>query len=301
MYFSLGNKVWSSENLSKLVSAMKKNILDSDRMKTFSQGVKSLDWGKVAFPPFSPEDCRDKWRVVAHNMRKFRTLAELLDEAADELSNTPRLVHSKRPKKPGHPSIIFYHENMYKYHEQHPRLTRKMLFKLITDKYKTLTKEEKSPYVAKYQRAFAQYKRKLRDEERKRKGQSLEESTGDPQPPKPPISGYQLFCKEQLRSMEDVTKKSYMVECAKRWRELTDDKKSSFSTRCETMKRDYAQKMTHYRLSRQGPDRHNADTRPSDSEDEDIEDSSSDEEEQYLDYNEEFDDEDVGDICFNVF
>ncbi|XP_049616022.1 upstream-binding factor 1-like protein 1 [Syngnathus scovelli] len=297
-----GNKVWTSENLSKLVSAMKKNILDSDRMKTFSQGVKSLDWGKVAFPPFSPEDCRDRWRVVAHNMRKFRTLAELLDEAADELSNTPRLVDSKPPKKPGHPSIIFYQENMYKYHEQHPSLTRKMLFKIITDKYKALTKEEKSPYVAKYQHALAQYKRKLRNEERTQlKEQSSEESTGDPQPPKPPISGYQLFCKEQMQSMEDVPKRSYMVEWAKRWRELTNDERSSFRKRCEAMKTDYAQKMAHYRLSRQRPDRHKDDPRPSDSEDEDIEDSSSDEEEQYLDYNEEYDDEDVGDICFNVF
>lgn len=52
-------------------------------------------------------------------------------------------VFSKRPKKPGPPRIIFYEENMCKYHERHPELTREKLFKLIIDDYNALTEEEK--------------------------------------------------------------------------------------------------------------------------------------------------------------
>ncbi|XP_019738865.1 upstream-binding factor 1-like protein 1 isoform X1 [Hippocampus comes] len=306
---------WTTENLLKLLNAMKTNISDGDRMRAFLHGVKKLDWEKVAFPPFSPKDCQQKWRVVSHKMRKIRTLTELVDEAADELSNRTK----KRPKKPGPPRIIFYEENVCKYHAQHPELTREKLFKLIIDNYNALTEEEKAPYVEKYQRAHAQYKKKFSDTDMQEKEKwlfkdtsegesekSLEESPEDTRPPKPPKSGYNLFCKEQRGSMEGVPKRGYVREWAQRWRDLTAGERNSFSLRCATMKTDYALKMKEYRLNRQhsasdhiGPTKKA--TRPSDSEDEDIDVSSSDEEEPYWDCDEEVDADHPGDICFDVF
>lgn len=64
-------KAWTPENLLKLLNAMKTNISDGDRMRAFLHGVKKLDWDKVAFPPFSPKDCQEKWRVVAHKVRRI--------------------------------------------------------------------------------------------------------------------------------------------------------------------------------------------------------------------------------------
>ncbi|XP_019738867.1 nucleolar transcription factor 1-like isoform X3 [Hippocampus comes] len=258
---------WTTENLLKLLNAMKTNISDGDRMRAFLHGVKKLDWEKVAFPPFSPKDCQQKWRVVSHKMRKIRTLTELVDEAADELSN----------------------------------------------------RTKKAPYVEKYQRAHAQYKKKFSDTDMQEKEKwlfkdtsegesekSLEESPEDTRPPKPPKSGYNLFCKEQRGSMEGVPKRGYVREWAQRWRDLTAGERNSFSLRCATMKTDYALKMKEYRLNRQhsasdhiGPTKKA--TRPSDSEDEDIDVSSSDEEEPYWDCDEEVDADHPGDICFDVF
>lgn len=52
---------WTKADLQKLLATIKTNITDKDRMKVFYQGVKSVDWDKVAFPPFSPEACQEKW------------------------------------------------------------------------------------------------------------------------------------------------------------------------------------------------------------------------------------------------
>ncbi|XP_054623765.1 nucleolar transcription factor 1-like isoform X2 [Dunckerocampus dactyliophorus] len=271
------NTAWTKENLQKLLAAMKTNISEHDRMSAFYEVVKTLDWEKVAFPPFSPRDCQEKWKIVSQKMRKFRTLTELVDEAADELSNPTIKLDPDPPKRPGPPNCIFYKENMDKYHEQNPGLNRQKLFSLIVNKYKALTDEEKAPYVEKYQRALEEYNKKIVElrkesitknsnitggqqgvEKKKRnfteapKGKrgrwkkSLEESTGDALPAKPPTSGYSLFCKEQLASMDGVAKKHYVSTWAKRWRKLSDNEKNSYSTRCKKMKKDYAVKLNEY-------------------------------------------------------
>lgn len=63
---------WTKANLQKLLAAMKTSISENDRMRIFYQGMKSLDWNKVAFPPFSPEACQEKWkdilRKVSHTL-----------------------------------------------------------------------------------------------------------------------------------------------------------------------------------------------------------------------------------------
>ncbi|XP_077407872.1 nucleolar transcription factor 1 isoform X1 [Vanacampus margaritifer] len=297
---------WTHENLLKLLKAIKTNISAGDRMKTFYSGANTLDWKKVAFSPFSPKDCQEKWRVLSHKLRKVRTLTELVDEAADELSNTTT-------KRPSDPRMIFYEENVYKYQEQYPNLKRQKLFKLITDEYNSLTEEEKAPYVEKYQHARAEYKRKIRDEGVREKRKCLSKETPQDQsetnleesspPPKPPKSGYNLFCKEQKASMKGIPSRNYVFVWAQRWRDLNEEERSSFNTRCFKMKRDHAQQMKAYHLKRQYPvsnqhARIKEDARPSDSEDEDMEVSTGDEEELYQSCNE---DEDAGDMWFHVF
>ncbi|XP_077357896.1 nucleolar transcription factor 1-like [Festucalex cinctus] len=298
---------WTNENLLKLLKAMKTNISAGDRAKPFSSGLRRLDWKKVAFPPFSPKDCQEKWRVVSHKLRKFRSLTELVDEAEDELSTS---------KRPSDPRMIFYKENVYKYQEQHPNMKRQKLFKLIANEYNSLTKEEKAQYVEKYQRARAEYKRKLSDEDTQEKRRCLSKERSQDQsetsseesdpPPKPPVSGYCLFCKEQMASMKGIPSKGYMSVWAQRWREVSEEERSVFNTRCLKMKRDHALKMKEYHLKRQRPVSNHIggtkeDARPSDSEDEDMAVSSSDEEELYRDCHEEINEEDGGDIWFDVF
>lgn len=60
---------WTKANLQKLLAAMKTSIPENDRMSAYNKGLKTVDWNKVAFPPFSPEECQDKWREIFQKVR----------------------------------------------------------------------------------------------------------------------------------------------------------------------------------------------------------------------------------------
>ncbi|XP_061822212.1 upstream-binding factor 1-like protein 1 isoform X2 [Nerophis lumbriciformis] len=75
------------------------------------------------------------------------------------------------------------------------------------------------------------------------------ESKEDVVPAKPPMSGYNLYCKEQLAFMQGVAKKQYVSTWAQRWRTLSDGERRSFSIRCHKMKREYTNKMNDYILT----------------------------------------------------
>lgn len=55
---------WTAANLQKLLAAMKNSITSRDRRYSYIRGLKSLDWNKVAFPPFSAEECQEKWTGI---------------------------------------------------------------------------------------------------------------------------------------------------------------------------------------------------------------------------------------------
>ncbi|XP_061613016.1 nucleolar transcription factor 1-like isoform X2 [Phyllopteryx taeniolatus] len=358
---------WTNENILKLLNAMKTNITGRDRIRTCYDGVKTLDWEKVAFPPFSPKDCQQRWKIVSYKIRKIRTLTELVDEVADKFSDSPKNQDARRPKKPSLPPIIFYQENRYKYQEQHPELNRQKLFSLVMDKYGALTDDEKALYRKKYQCALAEYrrlrpvsadgdqgmqekrkcrskktpkgmqekrkcrskktpkamqeKRKCRSKktpkamQKKRKRLSKEtpeaeselssdESTEEHRPIRPPLSGYTLFIKELRLPKGSALKRHWLLPVAECWRKLNDEEKERLAERCMKMKSDYAEKKKSYLLNRKERRTNvykSKDTRPSDSEDEDVEVSSAEEEEQYLDSNEDVDEDDSGEIFFDMF
>lgn len=55
---------WTKENLLKLCAALKSSIAHGNRKAAYSTGMKRVDWSQVAFPPFSPEACQQKWTEV---------------------------------------------------------------------------------------------------------------------------------------------------------------------------------------------------------------------------------------------
>ncbi|XP_044193127.1 nucleolar transcription factor 1-like isoform X3 [Thunnus albacares] len=270
---------WTKANLQKLLAAMKTNLSQNDRMRTFYQGMKSLDWDKVAFPPFSPEACQEKWKDMLRKMRKIRTLTELIVEAEDVISN-PTLnqkIHPELPKAPTPANAIFYEENMAKFHKKYPKMDNRELLKLMMNKYVGLPDEEKAKYEEKYQRAKKEYERRMekfreqyqeaphckRKTKRKRKKVSKDTSdqgeqcsedaeenntkkSRDGLPPKPPHDGYSLFCKEQVGNMEGVSGQAFVTVWAKRWQKLTDKQKSEYKTRSQELQREYSVKLNQY-------------------------------------------------------
>ncbi|XP_077481962.1 nucleolar transcription factor 1-like [Stigmatopora argus] len=270
---------WTDESLARLRYVVKR-ILKKHQTKALSNGVNAINWEKVAFPPFSAKDCLEKWQDLS------------------------RKADLQPPKRPGHPKLIFYNENFSKYQELHPDFSRKKLFALITDKYKALTEEEKAPYVEKYHRAHAEYT-KLRKKAKdglnaSEKEMTCPDSTDGAPPLKPPMSGYNLFCKEQVGSMQGIPKKDYVRAWAQRWHQLNDAEKRTFATRCFQMKQDYKEKSKDYLTKLKNTQK---DTRPSDSEDDEhiVISSSSDEEEAYFNCKEDDENDHVDNISFDVF
>ena len=78
---------WSREDIVQLLECMEKNIPPNDR-HTFKTTQSVMDWGKVAFKDFSGEMCKLKWLEVSYNLRKFRTLKELVLEAKENVNNS---------------------------------------------------------------------------------------------------------------------------------------------------------------------------------------------------------------------
>ncbi|KAA8581574.1 hypothetical protein FQN60_003155 [Etheostoma spectabile] len=239
---------WTKANLQKLLAAMKTSIPEHDLMSAYTKGLKSVDW----------------------NMRKIRTLTELIVEAEDVISNPVKnmKMHPELPKRPSPPNAMFYEENWAKFHKKHPNMSRRKGFRCLIKKYKALSDEEKAQYVERSKLAMEGYRKKMRQFRkqyklppsrepkacRKRKKLSAdtpnqgEEKTkvAKDLPPKPPCNGYNLFCKEQRASMTGFSGNTYVSVWAQRWRDLSPRQRDEYSTRCRELKRQYSVMLNKY-------------------------------------------------------
>ncbi|XP_067397161.1 nucleolar transcription factor 1 isoform X4 [Emydura macquarii macquarii] len=77
---------WSQEDMLTLLECMKGNLPSNDGSK-FKTTESHLDWDKVAFKDFSGEMCKIKWMEISTEVRKFRTLTELIMDAEEHVKN----------------------------------------------------------------------------------------------------------------------------------------------------------------------------------------------------------------------
>ena len=50
-----------------------------------------------------------KWLEISYNLRKFRTLKELILEAKENINNSKRKKHKKHPDLPKNPLTAYLH------------------------------------------------------------------------------------------------------------------------------------------------------------------------------------------------
>ncbi|KAM6964686.1 upstream-binding factor 1-like protein 1 [Tautogolabrus adspersus] len=261
---------WTRENLRKLCAALKTSIPENERCSIYTKGLKAVDWNKVAFPPFSPEACLGKWTEILQRMRKMRTLTELVDEAEDALSNpvkntSIRKIYLDLPKRPCPPNALFYEENRAKYQEKHPKMSSQKILRVLNKKFKKLSDEEKALYMEKYQLATEEHVTKMQEfrkrhhlppmpKRRCKRKKVSEDNTHDEEdfedeagiPPKPPVNGYNLFCKDQAGSIECDTGKNNVTMWAQRWRDLTEKQRDDYRERCRMLRREFSVKLDNY-------------------------------------------------------
>ncbi|XP_073345841.1 nucleolar transcription factor 1-like isoform X3 [Pagrus major] len=211
---------WTKVNLQKLLTAMKTSYPDEYRSDAYITGLKAMDWEKVAFLPFSPEACQEKWGEILQKMRRMRTLAELIDEAEEAIANP---VLNKKAR---------YVEKYHLASGEHKRKT-----KAFRKRHPVLVKQEKS----------TPRKRKRVSAVTPHQGEQPQAAEG--LPPKPPSNGYSLFCREQLPSMVGLSNRTYMSVWAQRWKGLTKREKDEYSIRHAELQKQYTKELNEYLMT----------------------------------------------------
>lgn len=59
---------WTHENIQKLLVSLRNNVPADKMSGPYFRTVKAVDWNKVAFPPFSPSACRQKWMWIMYKV-----------------------------------------------------------------------------------------------------------------------------------------------------------------------------------------------------------------------------------------
>lgn len=162
---SSGNRApWCEIDILKLLERMQNNI-PSDDFREFKTSQADLNWSKVAFGRFSGEMCKQKWMEISCNLRKFRTLTELVLEAKELMKkphkNNTVKQHPDRPKRPLTAYLRFYREQRPKYCQMYPTYSNAQLTKILSDKYHQLPEEIKQRYIQDFKKEKQEFQKKM--------------------------------------------------------------------------------------------------------------------------------------------
>ncbi|XP_057202768.1 nucleolar transcription factor 1 isoform X1 [Triplophysa rosa] len=246
---STQDPVWDQDGMLKLLDAMKGNLPEKDLAK-YKTSESHLDWEKVAFNPYSAEMCKQKWQEVSREIRKFRTLSELIVDAQDYVKNPYKgkklKKHPDFPKKPLTPYFRFFMEKRAKYAKLHPEMSNLDLTKILSKKYKELPERKKEKYVNDFLQEkgeFVQSMNKFR-EDHPDLLENLNKKSNVPEKAKTPQQLW--YCHEKkafLKTHPDATTKDIKDNFGKQWMHLSDKKKIKWITKSLEQQKQYEETM----------------------------------------------------------
>ncbi|XP_035168938.1 nucleolar transcription factor 1-like, partial [Oxyura jamaicensis] len=255
---------WSQEDMLTLLECMKNNLPSNDGSK-FKTTESHLDWEKVAFKDFSGEMCKMKWMEISNEVRKFRTLTELIMDAEEHVKNPYKgkklKKHPDFPKKPLTPYFRFFMEKRAKYAKLHPEMSNLDLTKILSKKYKELPEKKKMKYIQDFQREKQEFERNLARfrEDHPDLIQNAKKSDVPEKPKTPQQLWYNHEKKIYLKVRPDATTKEVKESLGKQWSQLSDKKRLKWIHKAleqrkeyEEIMRDYIQKHPELNLSEEG-------------------------------------------------
>ncbi|XP_074835009.1 nucleolar transcription factor 1 isoform X3 [Carettochelys insculpta] len=255
---------WTQEDMLTLLECMKGNLPSNDGSK-FKTTESHLDWDKVAFKDFSGEMCKMKWMEISTEVRKFRTLTELILDAEEHVKNPYKgkklKKHPDFPKKPLTPYFRFFMEKRAKYAKLHPEMSNLDLTKILSKKYKELPEKKKMKYIQDFQREKQEFERNLARfrEDHPDLIQNAKKSDVPEKPKTPQQLWYNHEKKIYLKVRPDATTKEVKDALGKQWSQLSDKKRLKWIHKAleqrkeyEEIMRDYIQKHPEMNLSEEG-------------------------------------------------
>ncbi|XP_056607843.1 nucleolar transcription factor 1 isoform X1 [Triplophysa dalaica] len=244
--------VWDQDGMLKLLDAMKGNLPEKDLAK-YKTSESHLDWEKVAFNPYSADMCKQKWQEVSREIRKFRTLSELIVDAQDFVKNPYKgkklKKHPDFPKKPLTPYFRFFMEKRAKYAKLHPEMSNLDLTKILSKKYKELPERKKEKYVNDFLQEKGEFVHSMNKfrEDHPDLLENLNKKSNVPEKAKTPQQLW--YCHEKkafLKLHPDATTKDIKDNFGKQWMHLSDKKKIKWIVKSLELQKQYEETMREF-------------------------------------------------------
>ncbi|XP_077472472.1 upstream binding transcription factor, like isoform X2 [Stigmatopora argus] len=247
----IGTEEWCQEDCLTLLERIRSLIPNGDTMK-YKTTESHFDWDKVGFGSFTGEMCRQKWSKVSTEVRKYRTMTELIIDAIEFVKNPYKgkklKTHPDFPKKPLTPYFRFFMEKRAKYAKIHPEMSNLDLTKILSKKYKELPDKKKQKYVTEFQsekeafeKNMARFKHDYPELMEEKKKSDL------PEKPKTPQQlWYNHEKKSYLKIHPEVSPKELKEVLRRQWSQLSDKRRLKWIGKALELQKDYEDSMRVY-------------------------------------------------------
>ncbi|XP_064186927.1 nucleolar transcription factor 1-A-like isoform X1 [Anguilla rostrata] len=243
--------VWNKEDCLTLLERIRSLLPDGDGMK-YKTTESHFDWDKVCFGSFTGDMCKQKWQKVSNEVRKYRTMTELIIDATECVKNPYKgkklKTHPDFPKKPLTPYFRFFMEKRAKYAKIHPEMSNLDLTKILSKKYKELTEKKKLKYIQEFhhekesfEKNMARFKEQHPELIEERKKSDL------PEKPKTPQQlWYNHEKKAYMKLHPDVGQKELKEALRRQWSQLSDKKRLKWISKALELQKAYEDSMRAY-------------------------------------------------------
>ncbi|XP_021468358.1 nucleolar transcription factor 1 isoform X5 [Oncorhynchus mykiss] len=221
-----------------------------------------FDWEKVCFGDFTGDMCKQKWAKVSTEVRKFRTMTELIVDVIEFVKNPYKgkklKTHPEFPKKPLTPYFRFFMEKRAKYAKIHPEMSNLDLTKILSKKYKELPDKKKQKYITEFQREKESFEKNMARFKEDHPELIEERKKSDlPEKPKTPQQlWYNHEKKTYMKLHPDVSQKELKEALRRQWSQLSDKKRLKWISKALELQKDYAGSMKVYQEAHPDAEEH---------------------------------------------
>ncbi|XP_023832681.1 nucleolar transcription factor 1-A isoform X3 [Salvelinus sp. IW2-2015] len=252
---------WSKEDCLTLLERIHSLLPDGDAMK-YKTTESHFDWEKVCFGDFTGDMCKQKWAKVSTEVRKFRTMTELIVDVIEFVKNPYKgkklKTHPDFPKKPLTPYFRFFMEKRAKYAKIHPEMSNLDLTKILSKKYKELPDKKKQKYITDFQQEKESYEKNMARFKEDHPELIEERKKSDlPEKPKTPQQlWYNHEKKTYMKLHPDVSQKELKEALRRQWSQLSDKKRLKWISKALELQKDYAGSMKVYQEAHPDAEEH---------------------------------------------
>ncbi|XP_067109420.1 upstream binding transcription factor, like isoform X2 [Osmerus mordax] len=245
---------WSKEECLTLLERIRSLLPDLDGMK-YKTTESHFDWEKVCFGGFTSDMCKQKWQKVSTEVRKYRTMTELIVDAIEYVKNPYKgkklKTHPDFPKKPLTPYFRFFMEKRAKYAKIHPEMSNLDLTKILSKKYKELPEKKKQKYITEFQREKESFEKNMARFKEDHPELIEERKKSDlPEKPKTPQQlWYNHEKKTYMKLHPEVSQKELKEALRRQWSQLSDKKRLKWISKALELQKDYEGSMRAYHLA----------------------------------------------------